>query len=257
MKIKIIFEDGEILVIDKPTGLVVNRAQTVREETLQDQLSDYFKLNDLGIGDRAGIVHRLDRETSGLLIIAKGEKAYEFLQSQFRERLVKKEYLALCHGHLKEKSGSITSRLGRVGKFGKFGNVKEGRESQTNFEVKNLFSFNEEKLRGLLNGGEKTKARIRYLKQQANNYSLVILYPQTGRTHQIRVHIKSLGNPVVSDLIYTPKKLVRFDLSWCPRLFLHSSLIEFRHPKTKKAVSFSSPLPKDLKDAILNLKLIE
>src|SRR3989344_965169 len=101
MKLEIVFEDSEILIVDKLAGLVVNRSQTAKEETLQDQLSVYFNLgNDLGVGDRAGIVHRLDRETSGLLIVAKTKIAFETLQDQFRERKVEKEYVCLAHGEI-------------------------------------------------------------------------------------------------------------------------------------------------------------
>src|SRR3990170_6415133 len=101
MKLEIVFEDSEILVVDKPAGLVVNRSETVKEETLQDLLSEYFNLgSSLGIGDRAGIVHRLDRETSGLLIVAKTKIAFENLQDQFRERKVEKEYVCLAHGQI-------------------------------------------------------------------------------------------------------------------------------------------------------------
>ena len=117
-KLKIIFEDKRILVIDKLAGLVVNRSATVGEATLQDQLSEYFKLgNNLGIGDRAGIVHRLDRETSGVLVVAKTQRAFEILQSQFKDRSVKKEYTTLVHGHVGKESGSIAGAIGRIGKL--------------------------------------------------------------------------------------------------------------------------------------------
>src|SRR3990167_2002143 len=108
MKFKTIFEDERILVVDKPAGLVVNRSKTLNEETLQDQLADYFHLGkNLGIGDRAGIVHRLDRETSGILLIAKTQMAFDILQAQFRQRSIKKEYTALVHGRVSDQSGSI------------------------------------------------------------------------------------------------------------------------------------------------------
>src|SRR4030042_5404723 len=114
MKLKIIFKDDQILVVEKPTGLVVNRSETIREETLQDQLAFYFHLDkSLGVGDRAGIVHRLDRETSGLLLVAKTQKAFDFLQRQFKERKVAKEYVALVHDFVKDKSGSVVSDIGR------------------------------------------------------------------------------------------------------------------------------------------------
>src|SRR3989338_270989 len=140
MLFKVIFEDEQILVVDKPAGLVVNRSETNRQETLQDQLVDYFKLgHDLGIGDRAGIVHRLDRETSGVLVVAKTQKAFDFLQKQFKDRKIKKEYVALVHGFVKEKTGSVVGDIGRIGRFGKFGVVDEGRESRTDYEVQEYY----------------------------------------------------------------------------------------------------------------------
>lgn len=262
----IVFEDEQILVVDKKTDVVVNRAETTREPTLQDDLADYFGLGEsLGIGDRAGIVHRLDRETSGLLVVAKTQKAFDFLQRQFAERRVAKEYVALVHGLVKDQAGSIESRIARVGKFGKFGIaegrpsntfVTEGKEAVTDYKVVKYFQhkfFRGPTPKGVGPLEGITKSRINYLKQNARNYTLLRLFPKTGRTHQIRVHLKSIGHPVVSDLIYDPRRLLQFDLSWCPRLFLHASRLEFEHPGTKKRVTFESDLPKDLKNAILSL----
>lgn len=250
MKPQIVFEDNEILVIDKPAGLVVNRSETIKEETLQDLLSVYFNLgSSLGIGDRAGIVHRLDRETSGLLLVAKTPKAFEILQNQFRERSVEKEYVCLAHGQINQDSGIIAGDVGRIGKFGKFGIVKNGRESRTEFKVVEKYEFKKNKFDELLSKVQ-TKSRINYLTKQAQNYTLLNLSPKTGRTHQIRVHVKSIGHPAVSDLIYTPRKLLKFDLMFCPRLFLHSSKIKFSHPKFKKDREFKSGLTRDLKDAL-------
>ena len=255
MKLEIVFEDSEILVLEKPAGLVVNRSETIREETLQDQLSTYFNLgDDLGIGDRAGIVHRLDRETSGLLLIAKTQKAFENLQDQFKERKVEKEYVCLAHGEINQDFGVIEGDVGRIGKFGKFGIVEGGRESRTEFKVVEKYEF-KEKLFDELISRVQTKSRVNYLTKQAKKYTLLNLFPKTGRTHQIRVHIKSIGHPAVSDLIYAPNKLLKFDLLWCPRLFLHASSLKFIHPKTKNLVSFKSDLPNDLKGAILNLEI--
>ena len=246
----IIFEDSEILIVDKPTCLVVNRSQTVKEEALQDLLSKYFNLGSrLGIGDRAGIVHRLDRETSGLLLVAKTKKAFENLQNQFRERKVGKEYICLAHGEINQDFGVIEGDVGRIGKFGKFGIVEGGRESRTEFKVIEKYEFTKNKFEELLPKVQ-TKPRINYLTKQAKSYTFLNLFPKTGRTHQIRVHIKSIGHPAVSDLIYTPKKLLKFDFLWCPRLFLHASKIKFSHPASKGIVEFISDLPAELKDAL-------
>lgn len=252
----IVFEDDYILVLEKPTGLVVNRAETVNEETLQDQLSDYFGLGvDLGIGDRAGIVHRLDRETSGLLVVAKTEEAFINLQAQFKSREVKKIYTALVHGLFHQSEGIVEGSIGRVGSFGKFGVTLEGRLSKTDYKVVAKYRLKESFFNEL--PSDYTKQRINYLKRHAVEFSLVNLFPKSGRTHQIRVHMKSLNHPLVSDLIYAPQRLIKFDLRWCPRLFLHAKHITFMHPKTKKEVSFDSSLPVDLKKALVCLSTFD
>ena len=291
MKFKIIFENEQILVVDKPAGLVVNRSKTLNEETLQDQLADYFHLGkNLGIGDRAGIVHRLDRETSGLLVIAKYQKAFDFLQSQFAERKVTKEYIALVHGVLKNESGSIVDDIGRLGKFGRFGVVDDGRQSRTDFKVVNYFRFKEKQFAQLVYSSSDppqlqkmlaesrevplkkfltssnnnllfSKSRINYLKHHAKEYSLLHLYPKTGRTHQVRVHLKAINHAVVSDLIYAPSKLIKFDRLWCPRLFLHASRIEFKMPKEERIrlannVVFEAGMPYDLVKACKYLEFL-
>jgi len=256
MKFNIIFENSQFLVINKPSGLVVNKSQTVKEETLQDQLSKYFGLgrNDLGLGGRAGIVHRLDRETSGLLLVAKTQKSFDFLQNQFKRRQVKKEYIALVHERVVDNRGSISSFIGRVGKFGKFGvvDIREvsGRETETEYKIYRNYKFIEGQFAQILRGQNFSKVRTKYLKQRALFYSLLSVFPKTGRTHQIRVVLKSIGHPIVSDVIYTPSKLLKFDLSWCPRLFLHAAKLSFKDPVVKKSVSFDSALPKDLEGAL-------
>ena len=259
---QIVFEDEWILAVDKRSNVVVNRSGTTKEKTLQDDLAGYFGLaqDDLGIGDRAGIVHRLDRGTSGLLIVAKTQKVFENLQAQFKARQVAKVYLALVHGHIKDQSGTIEAKIERIGKFGKFGISNRrslvGREARTEFEVVGRYTMPEDNLSRFLQGRTLSKARVNYLKNHARDYTLLRIFPRTGRTHQVRVHLKSIGHPVVSDLIYTPAKLLKFDLLWCPRLFLHASSLAFSHPVTKKQVKFESDLPKDLKNAILNLDKI-
>lgn len=256
MNLNIIFENEQFLILDKPSGIVVNKSQTTREETLQDQAAKYFGLKDgdLGIGDRAGIVHRLDKETSGLLLVAKIGKVFDFLQTEFKSREVKKEYIVLVHGALDPISGSINLRIGRIGKFGKFGQVDRrnfsGRETQTDYEVIKRYKFSDTKFEQILQRLALTRSRINYLKRNAYRFSLLKVLPKTGRTHQIRVALKSIGYPVVSDVIYTPSKLLKFDLAFCPRLFLHASFLEFRDPKTHKLLSFKSNLPNDLKTGL-------
>ena len=125
-----------------------------------------------------------------------------------------------------------------------------GREARTDWELEGLYRFGEDKFEKILRSAwddtNVSKARLNYLRRNAKEYSLLTVFPKTGRTHQIRVHLKSIGHPVVSDLIYGPNKLLKFDLSWCPRLFLHAKSIEFVHPKTKKRVKFTADLPEDL-----------
>ncbi len=257
--LNIIFEDKDFLVLDKPSGLTVNKSETSREETLQDQLSDYFKLanGDLGIGERAGIVHRLDRETSGVLVVAKNQKTFEFLQGEFKERRVKKEYIALVHGLVKDDSGEIASNIARIGKFGKFGNLKNrqegGREAVTDYERISNFKFQISNFENIIVEKGYNRSRVRYLDQHGQDYTLLSVFPKTGRTHQIRVHLKSIGHPVVSDLIYTPSKLLKFDQVWCPRLYLHAKKIYFSSPRSKKVLTFECDLPNDLKNAMLFL----
>ena len=265
----IVFEDDNFLVLDKPFGLVVNRSATTNEITLQDQIAEYLSLakDDLGIGDRAGIVHRLDRETSGLILVAKSQKYFDFLQEQFRQRLVKKQYIALVHNFVKEDRVVVKSEIGRVGRFGKFGEVKNGKEAETEFTVQGKYTLESEALDQLIIYGSTldgrglssswTKGRVNYLKRHAIEYTLLDVLPKTGRTHQIRVHLKAIAHPVVSDLIYDPAKLLKCDLLWCPRLFLHSFRIEF---KKRSGVSgnvvFEAPLPYDLTKSLELLKKV-
>ncbi|HSX18750.1 MAG TPA: RluA family pseudouridine synthase [Candidatus Saccharimonadales bacterium] len=254
----IVFEDKWILVVNKPAGLVVNKSTTILEDTLQDDLSVYFGLKpkELGIGDRAGIVHRLDRETSGLLVVAKTKSVFENLQAQFKGREVQKKYITLVHGRVNGEEGQIEGRIMRIGKFGRFGiadsRSQEGKEARTDYKVVQRYVLSKQGL-SLLEGQSLTKSRLNYLKKQAVDYALLDVFPKTGRTHQIRVHLKSIGHPVVSDLIYGPGKLLKFDILWCPRLFLHAGSISFMHPATKKKVEFEVDLPQDLREALERL----
>ncbi|OGV89956.1 hypothetical protein A2Z41_02910 [Microgenomates group bacterium RBG_19FT_COMBO_39_10] len=223
---KIIFEDKIILVIDKPAGMVVNRAETTKEKTIQDWVGDYLKIKGRGVGDRAGIVHRLDKETSGLLLIAKTPKAFKNLQKQFKERKVEKCYLALVHGKIEPKEGVIEVPVSRSPyNRQKFGVFLGGRPAKTGYKVKKYYS----------------------------DYSLLELFPKTGRTHQIRVHLKHLGHSVVADEKYAGRKIARKDRQWCSRQFLHAYYLNFIHPDTGRIIEFNSPLPKDLKRVLNSL----
>ncbi len=231
---KILHEDKYLLVLDKPAGWVVNRAQTVKKQTLQDWIEKNLKSQISNLKSyRGGIVHRLDKETSGILLIAKTSEAFENLQKQFKERKVKKRYLALVHGKIEPEEGIIKAPITR-NPFNrkKFGVFLGGKEAETRYK------------------------KISNFKSQISNeeFTLLELEPKTGRTHQIRVHLKYIGHPVVGDEFYAGRKTVRADRRWCFRQFLHASAISFFHPETGRQVEFHSPLPKDLKNALKYLK---
>lgn len=252
-ELSIVYQDKYLLVIDKPSGLIVNKAESVSGTTLQDLLSAYLNLpvGDLGIGGRAGIVHRLDRETSGLIICAKTQKAFENLQKQFKERQVEKEYLALCHGRL-EKAGVISGQLGRHPKnLGKFAVLSVGREAETKYQTLKHLRMRDKEIERLV---ENLHAKnLDYYKQFAH-FSYLHIFPKTGRTHQIRVHLKSLQRPLVSDRLYLGKRLYQFDILWCPRLFLHAARLKFSHPVLRKTLELTSDLPNDLEKALNKLE---
>ncbi len=236
MEPKIIFEDDSILVLDKPAGMIVNKADTTKgERTLQDWLERKFQISNFKFQidkesdfyKRAGIVHRLDKETSGVLLVAKTPEAFVQLQRQFKERIVKKTYLALAHGKIEPEEGEINVPVGRLPwNRMRFGVVAGGRDSITKYKV------------------------IKNYTLDANPYTLVELYPKTGRTHQIRVHLKHIGHPIFGDSLYAGRKTSRDDRKLLPRVFLHAAKISFLHPKTGKQVSFESPLPKELSTVI-------
>jgi 23S rRNA pseudouridine1911/1915/1917 synthase len=233
MNTEIIFEDEDILLLNKPSGVVVNRANTTKELTVQDWLEKYLKLKDEGIGRRAGIVHRLDKGTSGILIVAKTIKAFENLQGQFKERSIDKSYQCLVHGKIEIKKGQIKAPVGRLPwNRERFGVLPGGRSAETNYEV------------------------ISYYKNDKDVFSLVSVFPKTGRTHQIRIHMKHLGYPLVADDFYAGRKTSREDKTWCPRLFLHAKSISFIHPKTNKKLTFQADFPNDLEKVLQKLTLL-
>lgn len=232
----VIFEDSDLLVVDKPAGIIVNRSDTAKKElTVQDLVVD--KVNsESGVGDgdfekRGGIVHRIDKETSGILIIAKNPEAFGSLQEQFKNREVEKEYIALAHGEIKPDSGEINVPVGRLPwNRERFGIFPGGRESKTIYNVIET--------RGSGN----------------NALTLVRLKPMTGRTHQIRVHLKYIGHPIFGDPFYGGRKASRNDRKILERVFLHAFSIGFNHPKTGKKLYFKALLPKELQDTLKMLK---
>lgn len=243
---RILFQDEDIIVLEKPSGVTVNKSDTtVAEVTMQDWVEERFKISEmthkLSVNEagwesefykRSGIVHRIDKETSGILLAAKNPTAFDTLQKQFRERVVEKSYLALAHGTLVPPDGEINIPVGRLEYNRKrFGVVAGGRESVTFY--KTLATYSRTKPKEIL--------------------SLVEMFPKTGRTHQIRVHLKYLNRPIFSDNLYGGRKTARDDRKVLPRLFLHAAKISFLHPRTNEKVSFESPLPIELQTFIDSL----
>lgn len=229
---KIIFEDRDILVIDKPAGLIVHKGAGEGGPILTNwfikKYSQIQKLNWSDL-DRPGIVHRLDKETSGLMILAKSPDILKKLQEQFQGREVTKTYLALALGTIEPAEGQIKTAISRHGK-----------EFQKKTARILSFSWSKGKTRQAI-----TDYRV---KKYYNNFSLVEAKILTGRTHQIRVHFQYLGYPLIGDPIYNTKqsKKISDELN-LHRQFLHAWKLEFGHPATGQKLKFSSELPEDLK----------
>ena len=240
MRIPVVFEDDNLLVLDKPSGLVVDPADTVKEETLADILQKDFKITLF----RGGIVHRLDKDTSGIILAAKTQKALDQLQNQFKMRKIKKEYLALVHGEL--HSGRVEGSIGRnPGNREKFTVLEDGKEAVTEYEPVEFRVMSEELMKKIFDDFNK----IQFRKLKTLHYSLFTLVacrPLTGRTHQIRVHLKYINHPIVADQKYGGRKVVRLDNRWCPRMFLHAKSIGFCHPKSGEWMELECQLPLDL-----------
>ena len=228
---RIIFEDADICVISKPSGIITNNAETSGDDTVQNWFAKQFGLDfsDRSKGEfyeKGGIVHRLDKDTSGVMILAKNEKSYEGLKKQFLERSAKKTYVALAHGVMKEAEGLISLPIER--------------------HSKNKHKF------GI--GTDPSRMAITEWKivKQWKNYFLIDLFPHTGRTHQLRVHLKHFNHPIVSDPIYGGK-LYKDDIKWCPRLFLHAKELRLMHPISLGELVFTDNLPEDLQKVVENI----
>lgn len=230
-KLEIIYEDDNMLAINKPAGLVVHPDKHHESGTLIDQIIK-IRPEIGGVGDepktRPGIVHRLDKDTSGVLIIAKTQESFEFLKKAFQEHKIEKKYIALVVGFIKEKNGEINLPIGRSYK------------DPTKRVAKG-------KMRG------KIRDALTYYKvlEQIQDYTLLEVSPQTGRTHQIRTHLKSIGHPVVCDSLYAGKLLK------CPlglkRHFLHASSLELTTIDESR-LKIEAELPEDLEKTLEGLR---
>ena len=216
-ELRIVFQDESLAVVDKPAGLVVHPAPSHTGPTLVDELGEI--LGGGGDPERPGIVHRLDRGTSGLLVVARDDETHAALQEAVRRREVERIYLALAGGRLASRTGTIDAPIGRASRQRHRMAVSgaASREARTHFEVLELLP------------------RETYLEAKL----------ETGRTHQIRAHFAAIGHPLTGDTTYGGAE--RYDLA---RQFLHAHRLAFRHPRTGEPLEFSSPLPDDLTAAL-------
>jgi 23S rRNA pseudouridine1911/1915/1917 synthase len=216
----VIHLDEELVVVDKPAGLVVHPAPSHRGETLVDLLGE---LAGGGEGGRPGIVHRLDKYTSGLMLVARTESSHRALAAVMKRRQITRQYLALVEGSVEARSGTIDAPLGRDRRRRTRRAVRGAaeREARTHFEVVEVLPAD----------------------------TLVRATLETGRTHQIRVHFAAISHPVVGDREYGGR--ARHGLT---RQFLHATRLTFRHPTTRKEMTFESPLPEDLKAALIRAR---
>ncbi len=219
--LEILYEDHDLIVINKPAGMIVHPIPSHTSGTLVNALLYHCKdLQGIGGELRPGIVHRLDKDTSGVMVVAKNDLSHRNLSQQFKDRKVSKVYLALVRGRISDPQGEIKVSLARHPVFRTKMSVNDtGRAAITFYKV------------------------LRYFDDTA---SLVAAYPKTGRTHQIRVHMKYIGHPILGDKLYG-------NSLGAPRQMLHAAKLEFYHPRTDKWLSFIAPLPDDFKDLIIKL----
>ncbi|MCX6751388.1 MAG: RluA family pseudouridine synthase [Candidatus Nomurabacteria bacterium] len=227
MRIKVLYEDKDILAIDKPSGILVHPDQKSEDKTILDLfVKKYPKIE---------IVHRLDRETSGVMLLAKNAKAHEFLKKQFMDRTIKKTYYAIVSGWVKNDHDTINKPIGRSpSDFRRHlagrGVRGELREAITEYKVLKRF----------------TSPQPSPYKGEGEKFTFLEIHPKTGRTHQIRVHMKFINHPVVCDSLYNPN-------GPCPkglkRMALHAESIEFKNLKGK-IIKIKSPLPKEFQKVV-------
>lgn len=225
--LEIVYEDAELIVVNKPAGMIVHPAAGIASGTLVNALAHHFQtLSERAGTARPGIVHRLDKDTSGLIMVAKTEVAHENLADQFREREVFKSYVALVHGRVRETNGRIDQPIARDPR------------NRTRMAV--------------VRGGRPSLSLYR-VRQSFERFTLLDVEIKTGRTHQIRVHLQWLNHPVVGDPVYgSGRDNTVTDVRWRSRItalgrqFLHAEQLGFRHPRTGEPLRFTAPLPQDV-----------
>lgn len=207
----IVYEDDDVIVVNKPAGMVVHPAPGHPGHTLVNALLYHSPLSTINGEFRPGIVHRIDKDTSGLLMVAKNDLAHRSLAAQLKAKTNQREYVALVHGVIKEDQGTIDAPLGRSKKDRKKqAVVMDGRHAVTHFEIVKRY----------------------------RHYTLVKCRLETGRTHQIRVHMAYIGHPLAGDPLYGPRKTLAG-----PGQYLHAGLLGFKHPRTGQEMTFTAPLP--------------
>ena len=231
LPLQTLYEDDDVLVVNKPAGMVVHVGAGVKEGTLVNALLHHIgRLSSAGGELRPGIVHRLDRMTSGLMIVAKNDFAHQRLAAQFKSRAVHKTYIALVHGRVADDQGEFRRPVGRDPRRRvrmKAGGIRP-REAVTRYFVLKRFP----------------------------QFTLLEVQPQTGRTHQIRVHLSAAGHPVVGDSLYGAPGRLRLggrEVKTLARNFLHASAIEFQHPRTGEMMRLNCPLPTELESFLSSL----
>ncbi|QBO37192.1 RluA family pseudouridine synthase [Periweissella cryptocerci] len=221
----IVYEDDDLLVVNKPQGMVVHPAAGHEDGTLVNALLFHSPLSTINGTFRPGIVHRIDKDTSGLLMVAKNDKAHQSLQAQLKAKKNLREYIALVHGNIKEDRGTINAPLGRsTNDRKKQAVVKDGRDAVTHFEVLKRYE----------------------------GYTLIKAILETGRTHQIRVHLAYIGHALAGDPLYGPKKTLAGNGQ-----YLHAKTLGLTQPTTGEELVFDTPLPDWFQAALGKLKPVD
>jgi 23S rRNA pseudouridine1911/1915/1917 synthase len=238
----VVYEDADLLVVDKPAGMVVHPAAGNWRGTLVNAVLHHCPdLEGVGGLHRPGIVHRLDKDTSGLILVAKNDAAHRALQAQFKSRIVQKTYVALAHGWLRPEQGEIDAPIGRDPHHRQRMAVvplSRGRAAVTRYEIRQHL--------------EQKSNASRAAGVSAARFSLVACHPLTGRTHQIRVHLAHVGHPIAGDSLYGGARKSSLP---CARQFLHAERIRFLLPASSQEVEYVAPLPADLQLTLAALQV--